>query len=211
MKKRALEILLSSVEAPENPSASMEQYPTPSGIAADILYFAYSMGDIEGKRIADLGCGGGIFSIGAALLGAESVVGVDADENSLKKARKNIGRFPDLSSYMDGKRLQFLEMDVSEFRLQVDTVLMNPPFGSQKRGADRPFLEAAINNAGTVYSLHNAATEEFVTKKAWEMGAEVTAMKNYKFPIPFMFKFHRKERTEIDVTMFRMERMSVLD
>jgi len=206
MKKRTLEIMLSSVEAPENPSAPLEQYSTPSNIAADILYFAYSMGDIEGKKIADLGCGGGIFSIGASLLGADSVIGVDADENSLKKARENVGRFPDLLSYMKEKRLQFLVMDVREFGMQADTVLMNPPFGSQTRGADRPFLEAAINSAQTVYSLHNAATEEFVTKKAEEMGAEVTAMKNYKFPIPFMFKFHRKEKTEIDVTMFRMER-----
>ena len=206
MKRRTLEMLLSSVEAPENPSASLEHYPTPPGIAGDILYFAYSMGDIEGRRIADLGCGGGIFSIGTALLGADSVIGVDADENSLKKAVENIGRFPDLSSYMEEKRLQFLKMDVREFRTQVDTVLMNPPFGSQTRGADRPFLEAAINSAQTVYSLHNAATEEFVTKKAEEMGAGVTAMKNYKFPIPFMFKFHRKEKKEIDVTLFRMEK-----
>lgn len=206
MKKRTLEIMLSSVEAPENPSAPLEQYSTPSNIAADILYLAYSMGDIEGKRIADLGCGGGIFSIGASLLGADSVIGVDADESSLKKAGENVGRFPDLLSYMKENRLRFLPMDVREFGMQADTVLMNPPFGSQTRGADRPFLEAAINSAQTVYSLHNATTEEFVTKKAEEMGAEVTAMKNYKFPIPFMFKFHRKEKTEIDVTMFRMER-----
>lgn len=206
MKKRTLEIMLSSMEAPENPSAPLEQYSTPSNIAADILYLAYSMGDIEGKRIADLGCGGGIFSIGASLLGADSVIGVDADESSLKKAGENAGRFPDLLSYMKENRLQFLPMDVREFGMQTDTVLMNPPFGSQTRGADRPFLEAAINSAQTVYSLHNATTEEFVTKKAEEMGAEVTAMKNYKFPIPFMFKFHRKEKTEIDVTMFRMER-----
>lgn len=206
MKKRTLEIALSSVEPPEDPKAVLEQYATPASIAADILYFAASMGDIAGRSVADLGCGSGIFSIGSALIGAQRVIGVDVDENSLKKALENVGRFPELSGYLEEKRLQFLEMDVMDFDIRLDTVVMNPPFGSQTRGADRPFLEAAIQNADTVYSLHNSSTEAFVIKKVEEMGARVTAMKNYKFTIPFMFKFHRKEKTEIDATMFRIER-----
>jgi len=206
MKKRSLEIALSSVEPPENPKAILEQYATPASIVADILYFAVSMGDIADRCVADLGCGSGIFSIGSALLGARCVIGVDVDENSLKKALKNAGRFSELSVYLEEKRLQFMEIDVVDFDMRVDTVVMNPPFGSQTRGADRPFLEAAIRNADTVYSLHNSSTKSFVMKKVEEMGARVTAMKNYKFPIPFMFRFHRKEKTEIDATMFRIER-----
>ena len=38
----------------------------------------------EGDRILDLGCGSGILSIGALLLGAESATAVDVDENSVK-------------------------------------------------------------------------------------------------------------------------------
>ena len=36
-----------------------------------------------------------------------------------------------------------------------DTVLQNPPFGVQKRTADRRFLEKALKVADAVYSLHN--------------------------------------------------------
>ncbi len=43
----------------------------------------------EGDRILDLGCGSGILSIGAMLLGAESAVAVDIEENSAKTAMEN--------------------------------------------------------------------------------------------------------------------------
>lgn len=46
--------------------------------------------DIEGKNVLDLGCGSGILSIGALLLGAESTTLVDIDKNSVKIARENI-------------------------------------------------------------------------------------------------------------------------
>jgi len=208
MKKKTLEIALSSVEPPDNPSAVLEQYSTPSAIAADILYIAYSSGDIEGKSVADLGCGTGMFSIGAVLMGAKHVVGVDTDAGSLKKAEANVGKFPELKPLTED-RLEFLRGNVAGFDRQVDTVLMNPPFGAQNRGADRPFLEAALKSARVVYSLHNGGTEAFVEKTANKMRAGITLTKNYKFSIPFMFKFHRKEKIEIDVTMFRMEKMNI--
>lgn len=43
----------------------------------------------KGDRILDLGCGSGILSIGAMLLGADSAVAVDIEENSAKTAAEN--------------------------------------------------------------------------------------------------------------------------
>lgn len=43
----------------------------------------------DGDRILDLGCGSGILSIGALLLGAKSANAVDIDENSVKIAGEN--------------------------------------------------------------------------------------------------------------------------
>ena len=68
MRKRDLEISLQSVRNFEDPDPSLEQYMTPGVIAADILYTAYANGDIEGMKVMDLGCGTGMFSIGAWLL-----------------------------------------------------------------------------------------------------------------------------------------------
>ncbi len=42
-----------------------------------------------GMRVLDMGCGSGILSIASILLGAESCVGVDIDENAVRIAKEN--------------------------------------------------------------------------------------------------------------------------
>ena len=45
------------------------------------------LGELHGKRFLDYGCGAGIFSVYAALSGADFVLGVDAEQASLSTAR----------------------------------------------------------------------------------------------------------------------------
>ena len=55
-----------------------------------MLYIAaYTNNDIIGKRVLDLGCGTGRLGLGAAFLGAETVLGVDIDKSALKVAVEN--------------------------------------------------------------------------------------------------------------------------
>ena len=70
MKKKDLEIQLQRIQNFKDPDPALEQYMTPSVIATDILFDAYSKGDVEGLKVVDLGCGTGMFSIGSWLLGA---------------------------------------------------------------------------------------------------------------------------------------------
>ena len=72
-KKRQLEMVLQDIPYHESPKINLEQYSTPSVIAADVLWNANSIGDIKGMKVVDLGCGTGIFAIGSALLGAERI------------------------------------------------------------------------------------------------------------------------------------------
>lgn len=46
----------------------------------------------KGDRLLDMGCGSGILSIGAVLLGAESAVAVDIDQNAANIARENAAK-----------------------------------------------------------------------------------------------------------------------
>jgi predicted RNA methylase len=78
MRLRDLEIALQSIERITDLEITLEQYPTPAKIVANILYDAeITYNDIQEKTVIDLGCGDGIFAIGAALLGATRVIGID--------------------------------------------------------------------------------------------------------------------------------------
>lgn len=58
---------------------------------AHLIYTADStFNDIKRKYVADLGCGCGMLSIAAALMGAEKVYSIDIDEDALKICRRNL-------------------------------------------------------------------------------------------------------------------------
>jgi len=83
LKLKQLEAALNEIETFEKPKILLEQYPTRPHLAACILHSIESTyGDLDGKIIADLGCGTGVLSIGARLLGAISVVGFDIDPDN---------------------------------------------------------------------------------------------------------------------------------
>jgi len=67
-----------------------EQYTTPGDIASQILWEAFMLGDIEYKKILDLGCGNGILGIGALLLGAKEVIFIDIDKEALDVCKHNV-------------------------------------------------------------------------------------------------------------------------
>ncbi len=191
MKRKELELQLSKVPAFENPDASLEQYPTPADIAAEIVYDAYMAGDIGGMKVMDLGCGTGMFSVAAALMGAGSVVAYDVSPSALETARNYAGSI--------GLDIDFRLSDIAGVDEGADTVLMNPPFGSQNKHADRPFLEKAMDSADVVYSIHMANTVDFVAKLAEKRGKKLRACKIYKYAIPHTFSFHRKEKQTVEI------------
>ena len=189
------------MESLEEPNVELEQYPTPAPIAAEILYGAMMDENIVGKNVLDLGCGSGVFTLGAALLGANRVVGVDVDPEALSKLQENMMEIgvPEVVSL-------FLS-DVKDFQpgRTFDTCVMNPPFGAQKKGADRPFLKKAMELSRTIYSLHMTRTEDFIEKFAEDRGARVISRSRYRFPIPHLFHFHSKTEVDVEVTCFKIE------
>lgn len=200
IKRRTLAMLLQQLEPLPNPQATLEQYATPPEIAAELLYRAYGHRDIYGRVVADLGCGNGQLALGAARVGAARVVALDADPQAVAVAQRNAEAL-DLS-------VDFQVGDVVEFQEAVDTVLMNPPFGGQRRHADRPFLEVGLRQGQVAYSFHNAVTREFVEATVAELGGTATLLRTYKFPLPFTHPFHRKAVGAVEVDLFRMVRTS---
>ncbi len=198
LKKRRLEITLQKLRPMESRTPRLEQYPTPATIAADILWEAVSAGDICDKTVADLGCGNGIFCLGAKLLGAKRSVGIDIDPLAIKVARENAEAL-----FLE---VELTEGGVSAFSGEFDTVVQNPPFGSQNLHADREFIKKSIELAPRVYSLHNECTEPFVADMVRSLGGRCEPIKRYKFEIPYAFEFHRKASETIPVVLMRFER-----
>ena len=200
MKLRQLEMCLQKIQGFRSPKADIEQYMTPAPLAARLLHEAALAGDICEMKVVDLGCGTGMLSIGAALLGA-SVVGIDIDEAALKIARKNAETF--------SVDIEWIRMRIDETAkpFTADTVLMNPPFGAQKEHADRPFIDFALLTAPVCYGIFNKGSIPFLeayTKNTAVITSKTAALLN----IPKQFAFHTQENLEIPVEIIRLERIA---
>lgn len=196
-KKKHLEMAIQKVPKHPNPKVDLEQYSTPATIAADLLWNAYSLGDIADKKVMDLGCGTGIFAIASKLLGAASAIGVDIDKDSI-----------DLASSYCGD-VNFICSDICDLEndFDVDTIFQNPPFGSQKnakKGVDLKFISKAIELSPKVlYSFHMASTEEFLISYFEKNDLEITHIFRYNFSIPKIYEFHTRESANVEVIVIR--------
>ncbi len=197
MNKKQLAILLSRIRSFDVPDVKLEQYATDCEIAADLLWNAYLEGDVEGKSIADLGCGHGIFGIGALILGAKEVDFVDIDSKAIAIAKENKDVIADL---LKAKfKAHFHNMDVASFNKKCDVVIENPPFGVKDPHHDKLFLLHAMKIAPIVYSFHNYSTRTFVEGIIADTGFEVKGVWKYRFPIKRLFWFHKKSLFHADV------------
>ncbi len=90
IRKKHLEIILSKLKISPKLKCELEQYPISSNAAAEILFIASQVyNDVKNRKVIDLGCGAGFLAIGAAILGAKEVVGVDLDSDAVKIAKIN--------------------------------------------------------------------------------------------------------------------------
>ncbi len=187
MRKKDLELALEKAGGWGFPSPKKryEQYVTPSSIVADLVWEAYTRGDIEGRVVADLGAGTGIFAYAAALLGAKTVLAAEIDLEALNLLAARLASEP---------RIHPVQVDVAVLAVpsRVDTVLQNPPFGVVRRHADRVFFEKALEIGSAIYTLHksNPETRRLLLRVAGERGFECSVAKTYNFPIPQVYREH---------------------
>jgi len=204
--RRRLEEALRRIRPHPHPDPELEQYTTPPKVAAELLFTArYIYDDIKDRLVADLGCGTGRLGIGALMLGAEAVVGVDIDSTAISTARENAVE-ADVSD-----RLHLLIGDVAPLRAVFDTVIMNPPFGTRRRHADIEFLDEALRIARAVYSIHKSSTREFIKRHIRRRGGRISALLKMDMEIPHMFRFHRKPRRLVEIDLYRIERAKSLN
>jgi predicted RNA methylase len=200
MKLKHLEAALGEVDPFESPKIELEQIPTSPHIASRMIFTAASMyGDIEGQMVGDFGCGPGILSIACSMMGATSVLSIDVDEQALETAWVNLKK-------MEIDNVDLAMMDVQSLNLnsRLDTVVMNPPFGTRNSGIDTAFVMKALEYADTVYSLHKTSTREHFERLAKNTdGLKVEVVAELKYDIPKTFSYHKEKTKDIYVDILR--------
>ncbi len=190
MRRAELVRRISAVPGPIRPRADLEQYATPPELAADLVLAARADGWLEGARVLDLGAGTGRLGIAAALAGAARVDAVEIDARLVEIGREAVRDLP----------VEFHVGDVSDWNEGSDLVIMNPPFGAQRRHADRPFWTAALRLAGTaVQGFALRASREFVESRVRETGARIERVVPIEWPLEATMPHHRRGRTTTEV------------
>jgi len=208
MRKRTLARRLGTLEGVGEPRVDLEQYPTPSELAAHIVHLGALQNDLTAHTVFDLGCGAGILALGAALYDPSRVVGLDCDDAALRAARANERRL-DCSFDID-----WLHGDATRAPLRAPvvstrptTVLMNPPFGAQneRTHADRRFLETARTLADVSYSIHNAGSLAFLESYVADNDGSLTHAFEAPLELEHQFDFHTSEGQTITAEVVRIE------
>jgi putative methylase len=222
IRKLDLERFLSQIKPHPSPQASLEQYTVSEAVAATMLYLAaYIHDDIVCKTVLDLGCGTGRLALGASFLGALLVVGVDIDKAAVRIASENAEKAGLKAN------VQWVVGDINVISGRFDVVLQNPPFGVQKRAADRKFLEKALEVGNTVYSVHKhprtdrqlikklkanaggllqVSPSPFIKKFVEDHNGTVEAVYAVLMTIPRMFDFHTKTKHEFVIDLYLIKR-----
>ena len=167
----------------KRPIPELEQYSTPPDIAFEIIKKVNAGGNLSGK-IADLGCGTGRLTIAAALLGAD-VTGFEIDEDSLNIAKEY--------SIKNDLEIKWINQAIEGIDEVFDTVIMNPPFGSQRPGADKIFLEKAMNIAKHIWTIHLSETRKFIEKIVENNDCKIVELYEFDYPLRNTMPFHTKD------------------
>jgi len=201
--KQSLAVALSRLEGFPYPSVKLEQYPTESELAAELLWQAFMEGLVEGRKVVDLGAGTGVLAIGAALLGAEEVIAVEKDVEAIGALQRN------LELYEGCGQVRVVQGDVTDpakLTGRYDLVIMNPPFGTKQRHADKAFLEAAIRLSDTICTIHKSTTRRFIEAYCAENGFRIAWHADRAFRLRRTMPHHTKERERVEVTLFLLRR-----
>jgi putative methylase len=196
ISKRQLEIQLGKLRILQTPQLRLEQYPVSAKVAAELLHMAgFEHHDLHGETI-DLGTGTGRLAIGAVMMGARRVVGLDIDERSIALAREN--------AVAAGVEVKWVVSDIKDVVERYDTVIMNPPYGTRSPHLDVQFLERAFELAPVLYSIHKSSTRDFLRRAIERKNRRVDAVRSMSLEIPHLFPFHQKKWENVEVDLYRI-------
>lgn len=208
INKKQLVSVIENTETFIKPKIELEQYCINAQSAVDIIFFAgFEFDDIRNNLVFDLGAGTGRLSIASAFMKAHIVISIDVDWNALLILKRNL-------KALELEQIIFpvcTDMNIFEIKRSLlpsnmkITTIMNPPFGVQRKTADRIFLEKAFMFSDVVYSIHLASdkSHRFITNFIKKFDWNIDYVFPYKIILEKTFQFHTQKKKEIDVNIYR--------
>jgi putative methylase len=202
LRKRDLELIIERIPSFRNPRRDLEQYQTPSWLVAEIAFIASLRGDIRGPA-SDLGCGTGRIAAALALMGAEEVLCIDISCRDIEEAMVSMKKLG-IADRVEPICWDLYAGPLRRFGL----VVLNPPFGVHRRGADLTFLNTAMEGSDTIYSIHkyNKDSLKLIKAKVLEKGFRTEILGIYSMEIPAVFETHKRKIYRFPVALLRLSR-----
>ena len=199
-------IELSKLEPHPCNSVELEQYVTEGDLAAFWLLAVDQLDDLENKSVLDLGSGNGILGLGAAYLGANEILLIEADHDAHEVSKNNIAKVNQKFDIKINSIKAMIGIDDIELSKKYDIIIMNPPWGFQTEKADRPLLEFSFGqNADSIYVLHSAK-EKHLQAMAKDFGYDGEIVFETDFRLPAKYSHHVKKSSMTEARCWRFHR-----
>jgi putative methylase len=196
---RRSELIRRLAAVPEfpHPRADLEQVLSPPEAAAELLFAAEQLDGLSGRSVVDLGAGTGRLSVGAAVLGADPVVAVEVDP-----AAAEVARTAAAAANVD---VEVVVADVAAYDRPADVVVMNPPFGAQRKYADRPFWDRSVTLARrSVFAFASADSRTFIARRVVARGAHIVETRPIPWEFARTFPHHTRRRVSLAVDLWAL-------
>lgn len=88
------------------------------------------------------------------------------------------------------------------------TTIENPPFGVQKKTADRIFLQKAFSFSDVVYSIHiaNQKVHKFLTSFIKKFNWKIDYVFPFQLKLNKTYEFHNQKTKSVDINIYRFKR-----
>ncbi len=199
--KRELEILLeAATEEIRDPSEKLEQYATPTPIAAELAWM--HRGLRAHGPLVDLGCGTGrLLTAFSITLRPRLAVGVELDARLAQRCLESLR----LSCIWAAADVVVGDVRSPPLREGLGAlVVMNPPFGTRMRGLDRAFFETAFTLGTRVLALHydDPGVERYLDRLASRKGFRLLGRRRYSMALRPTLPHHRSRKRLVPVAVY---------
>ncbi|MFX0013619.1 MAG: METTL5 family protein [Promethearchaeota archaeon] len=179
----------------------LEQYTLPAQLIAFIL--VYVENDLMNQKIVEFGSGTGRISLPLVKFFSKYLLCVDVDSETMY-GLKALLKSQKLEAELLISAIEFLE--TYSWKNAFEVTIMNPPFGTKRKGIDIVFLEKALIFSKKVISIHksNRESRKLIKRVSQKYDKSCEILATLEFPIPPLFVFHKKKSHYVCVDVYRI-------